>query len=615
MTLLTGVNDAAIMPQVLAHYETVAPLIEHSLGGSPIVFANYPSGIDKAPVFHRTDVALSRNKLLWLVHAKYAIEFYTWASLPQDEDRLRFARILLEPPEGVPFQRVKLAALAMRAALFSAAELEAVALLDGGRGIALWIPLADAPHAVPLRAWLHALCARAVAKHPGLLSTEYNTHHDDRVHLHVQSNAPGHYSAVPYGLRAQSLTVCTPIRWEELGSIAGADAVSAGAIADRIKTLGDVFADQVAIIAAQRFDTAKHASGVGALMRTTPQPRGHIITAAVEILEDGKARSADELLAEALERKLVPAQTKRKYIYSALIEYIARQLGRGRKPPIVQDAQRRFRINEPGDDWPDLANPSGDDDAAQRQALCDRLAATGAGDDPAAFEIAVCDAFAHLGFLTQHLGGRAQPDGIADAILGPLGYRVTIECKTAKTIVTQPDAAEASKFRDDFGAQLSVLVGPEFSDETELLQELQTHRVTALTVADLQTLLHLDATALDVKSILQPGYACDVIPDLLWHHRHGTAKRIATVAALAQRAAWNAQRTAALQGGPETAPHFTLDAAMLAVDDALREAGSTQACTKEEVQLAFEALTNPIIAQATWADPTKSSIVALSGGT
>jgi DNA primase len=605
-----GVNDAAIMPQVLAHYRRVAPLLERSLHGTPIVYANYPNGLDHPPSFRVTAIELTESKLLWLVHAKFAVEFYTWAPLPSAGDRLQFARILLEASAGVPFERVKLAALAMRSLLFSVARLEAVPLIDGGSGIALWIPLADAPHAVPLRAWLHQLGAEAVAKHPDLISTEYNTRDDGRVHLHVQSNAPGHYSSVPYGLRAQGLTVCTPIHWEELGQLECAAAFTAATFVERLGKCGDVFASEVAVIAAQRSPLGVSDLN-GHLMRSTPEPRGHIITAAIEILADGKPRTADELLAEALKRKLVPPGTQRKYVYTALIEYIARQLGRNRKPPVVQDTQRRFCINEPPDDWPDLVPASDPPIDAATQALCDRLDATGGGDDPSAFEVAVCDAFARLGFLTKHLGERAQPDGIADAILGPLGYRVTIECKTAKTIVTQPDAAEAAKFRDDYQAQLSVLVGPEFSNELELLQELQTHRVTAVTIADLQTLMHVGANALEVRSVLQPGYASDVIADLLWQRHHGDGKRVVTAARLIQQAAWNVQVTAAQQGGPTNSPRMTIDTAMMLIDDALRQAGSVQACTREVVELAFALLTSPEQARAAWVDADKSSMVAL----
>lgn len=146
------------------------------------------------------------------MHSEYAIEFFTWAPTLLDVGALRFGRILLAAPPGTAFERVKLAALAMRALLFGAAKLEAVPLLDGGTGMSVWIPFADAPQADVLRPWLRRLCNRAVALHGDLVSTAFNTHHDGRVHLHVSTNAADRYSAVPYSLRAPRLTVCMPIR-------------------------------------------------------------------------------------------------------------------------------------------------------------------------------------------------------------------------------------------------------------------------------------------------------------------------------------------------------------------------------------------------------------------
>jgi DNA primase len=256
-----GGSDTALMPQVLEHYRRVAPLIDAAFSRTPIVFVNYPRGIGESGVFHVTTVPLGVNELLWLIHAKYAIEFYTWAPTLLDVDALRFGRILLEAAPTVPFERVKLAALAMRALLFGDAKLQAVPLLDGGTGMALWIPFADAPHAQPLRTWLHALCKHAVALHADLVSTAFNTHNDGRVHLHVQSNAAGHYSAVPYSLRAQGMTVCTPIRWSELGSFAGANAIGIDAMPARLHDAGDVFESEVKLIAGQRFANVPAAEG------------------------------------------------------------------------------------------------------------------------------------------------------------------------------------------------------------------------------------------------------------------------------------------------------------------------------------------------------------------
>ena len=612
-------EDAVLQPKILAHYQAVGPLLERSFGGSPIVYANFPAGFDQPAHYRVLGVPLSERKLLWICHRYYAVEFHTWAPLLQDWDRLRFARILLERQHGIPESRIKEAARAVREAL-QHLNLDAVALLDGGSGIALWIPFADAPHAAPLRTWLHQLSARVVAEHPALVSAEPNTHADGRVHLHVTSNARGHYSAMPYSLRGgATLPVCTPVRWNEFDTLHDGE-ITANTIGARLQQHGDVFADEAARLASQTFAAVQDAFTQGTPAQTHPplmaawQPRGHIITAAVEILEDGKPRSAEQILAEALHRKLVPAATTKKYVYSALIEYIARQLGHGRKPPLVQDADRSFRINEPPDDWPDLdpnmhAQPTID---AQTQALIDRLEATSAGDDAAAFELAVCDAFAHLGFGAMHLGGHKAPDGYADALLGVLGYRVMLECKSSKYIQERPDVAEAAKYKDAYHADYCALIGTAFGEEMELLSELRTHGVTAFTVQDLTTLLSIGATAHEMRALFAPGFAADSLSDLLWDCFHGERKRLTDIALYVRQAGWNAQKTAAEEGGPANAPLLTEDAAMLLVDAALRNAGSTQACTRGDVRLAFQYLTNPLTGAAVWANDTHAAIVIIA---
>lgn len=596
-------TDTALESRVLAHYRMVGPALEQHFGGSPIVFANFPSGFAEPANWHRTGVPLSETKMLWLCHRMFAIEFHTWAPLPGDLDRLRFARILLlNAPSRTQLNR---AALAIRA-LLAQSQLEAVPLLDGRGGIALWVPFADAPHALPLRTWLHAFCARAVAQHPDLLSTEFNTHDDRRVHLHVSSNAPGHYSVMPYSARGlDALPVSTPFRWNELDSLEAAPTLDA--FAQRFEQHGDLFGKLLALIPPQRFEKLDVPAQI---MPIANEPRGSAITAALDILEDGKARTADQILAEALARNLVQPNMTKKYVYTTLVEYIARTLGYGRKPLLVQNEDRTFRINEPADDWPQLdplPQPPALD--ANAQALIARLEQSSTGDDPAAFEIATCDAFAHLGFASTHLGGEDAPDGYADAQLGILGFRLMIECKTAKGIVTQPDCVEASKYCAPYHADFATLVGPEFGEEEELADELRTHGVTAVTVADLRTLIALGATPLDVRAVLKPGFAADFLGDLLWERTHGLRKRIATIAHLVREAGWNAQVTAAQQGGRTNAPLLTIDAAMLLVDASLHALGSMQACTREDVQTAFVHLTDPLVAQAVWTDPTHTAIV------
>ncbi len=398
-------NDA-LETRVLSHYYLVAETMAKHFADEPICFANFPAGFDQAPHWHRTHVPMSTNKLLWLCHRMFAVEFHGWAPVPNEVDRLRFARILLErSPDAA---RRNLAAATLRDML-AEHELQAAPLFDGKDGIALWIPFADAPAAQDVRTWLHAFCNDAVARRPDLFTTEYNTHDVKRVHLHVSSNAPWHFSVLPYSLRgADGFPVATPFRWDELDALNGA--LKADAFVQRWKTHGDVFGDVVAAIPPQKFAQINAAPTL-----MLAQPRGSAITAAFDILEDGKARSAQQILEEALKRGLVQPNMVKKYMYTALIEYIARAIGHGRKPLIVQNQDRTFRINQPPDDWPDLEPEVRPAIGATTQALIDRLEATSTGADPAAFEIAVCDAFAHLGFGATHVGGYLAPDGYADA--------------------------------------------------------------------------------------------------------------------------------------------------------------------------------------------------------
>lgn len=339
------------------------------------------------------------------------------------------------------------------------------------------------------------------------------------------------------------------------------------------------------------------------------EPRGRVITAAIDVLSDGKPRDADELLLESVKRKLLPSTTTRKYIYSSLIEYIARTSGHNRKPAIVQNPDRRFRINHVPDEWPGLPDAPRADPSRAITELIARLQTTAHGSDPEAFEIAVCDAFGALGFRSCHLGGRAAPDGYADAQLGVLGYRVMLECKTGSEAVTHPNVFEASKYRDAYHAQYCAIVGPAFGPEFELATELKNHSVSAWSVSDLVTLLHMQSNAYEMLSLFAPGFAEDALGDVVWERAHGERKRVTLACTYILNAGRAAQVAAAAQALPVDSPRLTTDAAMLLIDQALAAQGSSASCTRREVEAAFAYLTNPCVAQAVWSDNEKTAIV------
>jgi DNA primase len=610
--LLTA-EQTAVADELRVHYARVAPLLHAALGGMPIVSASFPDGLGTKAYWHTKPLPLEPSVFAWCLDKLHAVEFHSWFPAPGAHDRCGHARIFLETAEPCHPELVeglREAARLTRAALRTHG-LDAICMLDGTGGIALLVPFDDRPAYDDVRTWLHGFANALAAAHGSLFTTEPNTHGGSLVHIHVSHNAVRMFSALPYSARGlDGLPIALPIPWELLDTMPTAS-ITVAAFPAHFAQYGDTLFNERRRIGEQKFTTKLVTPSSQSVTLSLSKGRSTgPISAAMQILSDGVTRNADEILAEAVKHHLLAADYKPKYVYTALIEYIARANGNGRKPYIVQDENRNFRINEPLDDWPYLNPPPQRPPDPQAQALVDRLTATATGSSPAAFEVAVCDAFAHMGFLTNHVGGNKAPDGYGDAILGPLGYRVMFECKTGKGNVTQPDAFEAAKYKDAFHAQYCTLIGPAFPDEVELTQELKTHGVSAWTLDDLTTALLAGANAYELRPCFEPGYAADGLMDLLWNRDHGMGKRVGVVAALIQQAGWDLQLTAARTSAPADAPLLTIDTAMALVDQELARLGSTQGCTREEVALAFACLSNPERQAALGADGTSFVIAA-----
>jgi DNA primase len=645
----TGV--LSLQRDALSYYSSVLSLIAASFEGVPVVWATYPNPKDP-PVFHgplreqahvvlsdpafvalsdaalamlnevetqrgrvdvdgRTYYALQRHTLEWLAGHDHAVEFHSWTPIAKNPLALRYARILLETGSdgrGPSPKSTRDAAIVLRA-LLRERGLRAIPLLDGNGGVTLYIPFDDAPNFEDVRRWLHTLANDAAARYPDLFATEPNGAGGSRVHVHVRNNAPGLFSALPYSLRGpDGRCAVAPVTWDELADFSPDHLqIESAKLLDRIAERGDLFASQRDTIRPQRF--AALAKVVATDDAPKEEPRGHVLRAALEILVDGHSRSAEDLLKEGIARGLLPASTSYRYVYNALVQYIERNVARRRKPAVIQNPDRTFRINEPLDDWPDVDLPPVPPPGDATKALIARLRATVSGTDPAAWEVAVCDAFAHLGFRSMHLGGHKVPDGYADACLGPLGYRVMLECKTGAGVVPHPDVAEAAKWTDEYNAQFNALVGPGFPEETELHAELLAHRVSAWTVDDLVTALDQRLDLVELRVCFAPGYAADAMLDILWERAHGERKRVLFAAETIAGEGWATQVASGAQADPDNAPHLTIDAAMLLVQAALTRANATRACTRGEVKLAFEHLTDPMLATATWLDEVNPTIV------
>ena len=105
--------------------------------------------------------------------------------------------------------------------------------------------------------------------------------------------------------------------------------------------------------------------------------------------------------------------------------------------------------------------------------------------------------------------------GYLDAPLGPLAYRAMVECKTgsANGFVTQPNIAEAAKYREAYGAAYCLLIGPAFGAQTTLASDLRTHGVSAWTVEDLAAVVQAECACtvvLTPQAALGKGLGCSL---------------------------------------------------------------------------------------------------------
>jgi DNA primase len=629
---------------LLGHYAVAGPLIERIVGAIPFVWSTLPAGVNGPTIFHGplsphtkpkaavVDVptttgvhrypALSANRIEGLVRYG-AIETYSWSPTPADPTRVRFARILLETRSPHDWSLLENGLHAVEGALRDEG-IRSLRVYDGGTGAAIWVPFGDSPIYDDVRTWLHAQCARAVLRNPKTVTLEPNSHGGPPVHLHVQTNAVGRFSVLPYSARAgPGYPIAIPIDVDALYNESDHAAYVNGNVRiDNFKQWTerhpDPFASQNAAFYAQRFGDRAGAPRQFATtfaVATTPRRESHgpIVSAAIAVLQDGLAHTAEEILEIAVKRGLLEPSMTKKYVYTSLIEYIARAKGNGRKPAVVQNADHAFRINEPPDDWPALREEPAKEPAPAIAALIARLNESAGGGSIAAataFEEAVCDVFDALGFAATHLGGEKAPDGYADALLGPLSYRTMIECKSSDEGVNDPSVFEASKFKDAYDAQFCALVGRAFSGEIEVAKELQNHGVSAWTVDDLSTLLRLGSNPFEMRPLFAPGFASDALDDLLWERRHGRAKRVRLVADAIVRTGRTTQ--AAYHGDPTEAPRITEDVAMVLVDQDLAAQGSSATCSRSDVQAAMDYLTNPLVSLAVKTVADGSIVILLS---
>jgi len=165
-----------------------------------------------------------------------SVEFHGWGSRAgavETPDRLV---IDLDPDPKLGFDVVKSAALQVRRS-FEAVGLDSFALLTGGKGVHIVVPLEPDPEWDEVREFAKIFCTALADAAPDRFTVALpKPQRRGRIFLDFLRNQRTATAILPYSARARAgMPVATPVEWEELEDIDRADAFSIADVEQLLK--------------------------------------------------------------------------------------------------------------------------------------------------------------------------------------------------------------------------------------------------------------------------------------------------------------------------------------------------------------------------------------------
>lgn len=155
-----------------------------------------------------------------------AVEFHGWGSRAGAIDLPDRMVVDLDPDSALGFETVRDAVFQLRRS-FQAIGLESFALLSGGKGIHVVVPIEPTPWA-PVRRFAKGFCAALAEAAPDRFTIALpKAQRRGRIFLDFLRNQRTATAIMPYSARARAgMPVATPVGWDELAGIDRADAFS-----------------------------------------------------------------------------------------------------------------------------------------------------------------------------------------------------------------------------------------------------------------------------------------------------------------------------------------------------------------------------------------------------
>ena len=250
---------------LLRHYIRVAPYLLPLLADRPLVMKRFPNGVDGKPFYqhHAPDRPPPGVRVMEIDHdGERRLQFiggslktllYTaqLASISQDpwfsrvghDETIDYIAIDLDPPDDLPFARVRDVARWVRD------ELEAIGApgfpkTSGAGGIHIYVPM---PAGTPYPAGLlfcQIVATIVAGRHPKVATVERALKaRGRRIYIDYLQNSRGKTLASAYSCRASEFAgVSTPLTWKEVeGGVTPRD-FTIGTFAARIAEVGDLWA-------------------------------------------------------------------------------------------------------------------------------------------------------------------------------------------------------------------------------------------------------------------------------------------------------------------------------------------------------------------------------------
>jgi bifunctional non-homologous end joining protein LigD len=157
------------------------------------------------------------------------VEFHGWGSragIVETPDRMV---IDLDPGDGVTFEDVRSAALQVRRSL-QTVSLESFALLTGGKGLHVVVPLAPEAKWPEVRGFAKAFCTALAEADPRRFTIALpKAQRRGRIFLDFLRNQRTATAILPYSARARDgAPVAAPVTWDELPDLQSAQAYAIG---------------------------------------------------------------------------------------------------------------------------------------------------------------------------------------------------------------------------------------------------------------------------------------------------------------------------------------------------------------------------------------------------